>query len=75
MMSQTGKQLHTIHILANVLISKGNQTITFGQLIECSMRRIFLEKSSSKFGGEISARIFSKKSKSSITVDQQPKIS
>ena len=75
MMSQTGKQLHTIHILANVSISKGNQTITFGQLTECSMRIIFLEKSSSKFGGEISARIFSKKSKSSISVDHQPKIS
>ena len=33
------------HILANISRSKGNHTVKFGQLIECNMRNIFLEKS------------------------------
>ena len=33
----------------------------FGQLLECNMRNIFLEKSYTKFGGETSPRSFSKK--------------
>ena len=35
----------------------------FGQLIEYNMRNIFLEKSYTKFGGEISPRPFFEKSK------------
>ena len=31
----------TIHILSNISRSKGNQTMTFGQLIEYNMRNIF----------------------------------
>ena len=37
----------------NISRSKGNQTMKFGQLIECDMRNIFLEKSFTKCGGEI----------------------
>ena len=46
----------------------------FGQLIECSMRNIFLEKSYTKFGGETSPRPFSEKAKLSITLDYWYKV-
>ena len=46
----------------------------FGQLIECNMRNIFLEKSFAKFGGETSPRRFSEKLKLSISQDQQSKV-
>ena len=65
----TGQQLITIHILPNISRSKGNQTIKFGQLLEYSMRNIFLRKSYTKCGGEASPRPF--KSKLSISLDQQ----
>ena len=45
MTSQSGKQTITLHRLPNISRSKGNQTIKFGQLIECNMRKISLEKS------------------------------
>ena len=45
MMSQTMKLVITILILPNISRSKGNQTMKFGQFIECNMRNIFLEKS------------------------------
>ena len=45
----------------------------FGQLIECNMRNIFLEKSYTKCGGETSARP-SAKLKLSITLTQQSKV-
>ena len=32
--------------------SKDNQEMKFGQLIECNMRNIFLEKSYTKYRGE-----------------------
>ena len=51
-------------------IKKGNQAITFAQVIECNMKNIFLEKSYTKCGGEIIPRPFSKKSKLSISLDQ-----
>ena len=38
--------------------SKGNQTMKFGQLIECNTRNIILEKSFTKCGGETSPRTF-----------------
>ena len=50
------KQL--IHILLNISRSKDNQTMKFGQLIECNMRNIFLEKSYIKYSGETSPRPF-----------------
>ena len=68
--SQPGLQTIVIHILPNILRSKGNQTMKFGQLIECNMRNIFLEKSYTKCGGETSPRPFSEKLKLSISLDQ-----
>ena len=41
----------------------GNQTMKFGQLTECNMRNIFLEKPCTKCGGETSPRPFSEKLK------------
>ena len=42
-----------------------------GQLIEYNMRNIFLEKLFANCGGEASPRPFNKKSKLSISLDQQ----
>ena len=44
MTSQPGQQTIAIHILPNILGSKGNQAMKFGQLIECNMRNIFVKK-------------------------------
>ena len=49
--SQPGKQTIAIHILPYMSRSKDNQTMKFGQLMECYMRNIFLEKSYTKSGG------------------------
>ena len=54
--SQTGQQIVTIHMLSNILRSKGNRTLRFGQLIEYNMRNIFQEKSYTKCGGKVSPR-------------------
>ena len=43
----------------------------FGQLIEYSMKKIFLEKSCTKRAGEASPRPFHKITKWSIYLDQQ----
>ena len=43
----------------------------FGQLIEYNIRNIFAEKSYTKCGEETIPRPFSKKSKLSLTLDQQ----
>ena len=72
-MSHTGQQINAIHILPNISRSKGNQTMKFGQLIECNIN-IFLENSYTKFGGEANPRPFCKKSKLSISLDHQNKI-
>ena len=70
MTSQPGQKTIVIHILSNISRSKGNQTMKFGQLIECNMRNIFLEKSFTKCGGETHPRPFSEKLKLSISLDQ-----
>ena len=70
MMSQPGEQTVVIHILPNISRSKCNQTMTFGQLIECNMINIFLEKSYIKCDGETSPRPFSERLKLSISLDQ-----
>ena len=44
MTSQTGKQTITICVLPDISISKGNQTMKFGQFIEYNMWNIFLKK-------------------------------
>ena len=59
-----------IHILSNISRSKGNQKMKFGQLMECNMRKSFLEKSYTKCGGETSPRLFSEKLKLSISLNQ-----
>ena len=69
MTSQPGKQTITIHILPNISRSKRIEKMKFGQLIEYNMRDIFLEKSYSKWGGETIFRLFSKKSKLSISLE------
>ena len=46
----------------------------FGQLIECNMKNIFLEKPSTKYGRETSPRHFSEKLELSISRDQQSKV-
>ena len=48
MTSQPGKQTIAIQILPNISRSKGNQAMKFGQLKECNMRNIFLERSCTK---------------------------
>ena len=58
-----------MHILPNILRSKGNLAIKFGQSIEYNIKS-FLEKSYTKCGGETSSRSFSKKLKLSISLDQ-----
>ena len=70
MMSQPCQQTIVIHILFNILRNKGNQAMNTGQVIECNMRNIFLEKSYLKSGGETSPRPFSEKLKLSISLDQ-----
>ena len=70
MTSQTRKQTITIHILSNTLRIKANNAIKFAQLIECSVRNIFLEKSYTEFSEETIPRLFSKKSTLSISLDQ-----
>ena len=57
-----------IPILPKILRSKGNQTVKLGQLIECNMSNIFLEKSYTKCGWETSPRPFSGKLKLSISL-------
>ena len=46
----------------------------FGQLIECKMKNLFLEKSYAKCSRETSRRRFSEKLKLSISLDQQFKV-
>ena len=57
-------------ILPNISISKDNQTMKLGQLIEYKMRNIFLEKRYTKCTEETASRTFSKKSKLSMSLDQ-----
>ena len=45
----------------------------FCQLVECNTRNIFLEKLYAKCGEETSSRLFSEKSKLSISLDQWTK--
>ena len=44
--------------------------MTFGQLIEYNMRKIFLEKSFRKYGRKTISRALSKTSKLRISLDQ-----
>ena len=70
MTSQPGLQTLTIHILPNISRSEDNPAMKFGQLIECNMKKSFLEKSYAKCSGETIPRNFSKKAKLSIFLNQ-----
>ena len=70
MTSQPSQQTVVIHILSNISRCKDNQTVKFGQLIECNMGNIFLGKSSTKYGWETGPRNFSEKLKLSISLDK-----
>ena len=48
--------------------------MTYGQLIECNVRNIFLEKPDIKCGGETSPRLFSEKLKLRISLNQQSRV-
>ena len=74
MTSQPGLQTVTIHILPNISRSEDNPATKFSQLIECNIEKSFLEKSYTKCGGETIPRTFSKKTKLSIFLNQQPKV-
>ena len=50
--SHTGQQITTIDKLPDILKSKVKGAMKLGQLIEYNMTDIFLEKSSTKSGGE-----------------------
>ena len=63
-----------MHILSVISRSKNNQTMKFGQLIEYNMRNIFLEKSSTEYGGETSPRPFSEKLRLSVSLYQKSKV-
>ena len=72
--SQPRKQTIAKHILPNIARCKCNQATKFDQLEEYTMENIFHEKSCTKCGGETFARLFFKKSKLSISLDQWSKI-
>ena len=52
MTSKPGKKTIAIHIIPNISRSKDKHTMKFVQLIEYNMRKVFLEKSYTKYGGE-----------------------
>ena len=56
MTSQPGLQAIAIHMLPNILQSKGNQAMKSGQLIEHNKRNIFLQKLCEKWDREASSR-------------------
>ena len=71
MTSHSGQKIIAIHILSNISRSKDNQKTEYGQLIEYNMKNIFTEKSYARCGREACPRPFNKKSKLSISLDQQ----
>ena len=74
MTAQPGKQTIAINMLPNISRSKGNQTKKSGKLIEYNMKNILFEKLYRKCVGETIPRLFSKKSKLSISLNQNSKV-
>ena len=72
--SQPGQQTIVIRILLSTTRCKSNQTMKFVLFNDYDMRNICLEKSYTKFGGETSRRLFPKKLKLSISLDQLFKV-
>ena len=58
MTSQTGKQIITTHILPNISRIKGNQAITFGQLIEYQVRNFCLKNDAENVTGRLVPDLF-----------------
>ena len=50
MTSQTGQQIIARHILPNISRGKGNQAMTFGQLIGYNMKSMFLQMQKTRQG-------------------------
>ena len=53
-----GKQTITIHILANISQSKGNQTMKFGQVLEYSKVNIFFKNHIENEAGRLVPDLF-----------------
>ena len=71
MRSQPGKQTMVIQLLPNISRSESlTYQKIFGKLTKGNMSNIFLEKSCTKQGGETSPRLFSKKLKFSLPLDE-----
>ena len=70
MASEREKQTIAIHTLPNIIKTEGSETVKLGQLVEYTVRNIFLEKSSTKCGVKNIPRPFSTKSILSISLDQ-----
>ena len=60
--------------MPNISQSKGNHATKFSHLIEYNMRNIFLEASYTKCSMKLFLSLWSKKSKMSISLDQQSEI-
>ena len=58
MMSQTGQQIITIHILPNISRTKDNPTMKFGEIIKYSMRNIFVKKHAKYEIGKLVPELF-----------------
>ena len=75
MISQTGQEIITIHIMPNISRSKGNQIMKFGQLKEYNMASIiFLKNHTKNVMEKLVPDPFIKKSKLSESLDQQSEI-
>ena len=70
MTSKPGQQTIAIHTLPDISRSKGNQTMRFDQLIKYNMRNIFVEKSYTKYAGEIIPRPLTIKPKLSQSLNR-----
>ena len=74
MTSSTEKKIITIHILPNIWRNNDIHIMRFAQLIEYNWKNIFLEISKTKCGAETNPSSFAKKSKLTISSDQQSAI-
>ena len=68
MTSQTRKQTIAIQLLPSISRGKENQTMKYGQLIECNVKNVFPESSYTKYGRETISRTYSKKLKLNISL-------
>ena len=62
-----------IHILPNISKNKGNQTVKFGQLIECSVKNIFLKNHTQNLMQKLSQNLFLKNQNWTYLLINSPK--